>query len=372
MVNCHVIQSIEEFKALETEWDSLLSRSHSNTIFLTWSWLFHWWHVFGIDYKLYVIILRKNAKLLGIAPLLLKSTNYKRILKYRSLKFLGSEVVGSDYLDFIIEPGQEQIFFREVFNHLEKKPLWDVIDLSDIPEKSKHIDCIKAESYRLGYKITHLEEAICPYAVLPATWNAYLSNLSSSQRYNVRRKIRKLEKEYKIGFEVISNGASLTHAIETLIGLNIERLDSKGIDNGGFQKPEFARFHQQIMPILSKQDKLRLCFLKVKGNPVAALYLLKHDSAYLYYQGGMRMDWQKFSPSTVLFAFAIKHAIEKDKIKTFDFLRGEEKYKFDWAGNVHKNVRISIFNRNVAGVLNYSFLRTRQIAKYVAKPFTKH
>jgi hypothetical protein len=38
-----VVQDINRFNELREEWDGLLERSSSKSIFLTWEWLFYWW-----------------------------------------------------------------------------------------------------------------------------------------------------------------------------------------------------------------------------------------------------------------------------------------------------------------------------------------
>jgi CelD/BcsL family acetyltransferase involved in cellulose biosynthesis len=368
-IECQVVQSLDAFKTLKNTWEILLSESCSNTIFMTWEWMYNWWKVFRKDHKLLLLLVRKNNDIIGIAPIFLKTNNHAGF-KSRCLQFLGSEFVGSDYLNFIIKKNEEEIFFREFFNFLKNQAIWDSMILSDIPKDSKNINFIRTESNRLGYNLVLIDRKICPFTLLPGSWNEYLNNLSPSKRYDIRRKIRKIQKEQNIELEIISNGNLLKKSIDALIEMNVERLRFKS-ETGGFQDQDFTRFHQKIIPVFSDRDWVRLCFLKFQNNPIATLYIFKYNSTYYYYQSGMRMSYKRFSPSTVLFALIIKHAIESEKIKIFDFLQGEERYKYSWAKYIKQNISIAIFNNNITGNFNCLVSSSKQFAKNAGKYFFK-
>jgi len=48
---------------------------------------------------------------------------------------------------------------------------------------------------------------------------------------------------------------------------------------------------------------------------------------YFFFIGGFDPDYARWSVGTVLFGYAIQHAIEEGA-REFDFLRGEEEYKY--------------------------------------------
>ncbi|MFC1864048.1 hypothetical protein ACFL1Z_08880, partial [Thermodesulfobacteriota bacterium] len=103
-MNLHVdILKPEQFSKLRDEWDMLLGMSGTGNIFLTWEWLYHWWMVYGNrDDNLFIITVRENGKLIGLAPFYVTIMFNNMI---RVVRFLGSNMVYSDHLNLIMAKG---------------------------------------------------------------------------------------------------------------------------------------------------------------------------------------------------------------------------------------------------------------------------
>ena len=65
-----IVSSIEVLRDLKGEWNELLAKSKSNTIFLTWEWAYSWAECFvNGDRELFVICLYDDGnRPIGIAP----------------------------------------------------------------------------------------------------------------------------------------------------------------------------------------------------------------------------------------------------------------------------------------------------------------
>src|SRR5262249_14112411 len=61
-----------------------------------------------------------------------------------------------------------------------------------------------------------------------------------------------------------------------------------------------------------------------------------------YYLGGFDTTLARLSIGTVLTAYAIRYAIEKDSATEFDFLRGDEGDKYRWGAVDRYNARVSL------------------------------
>lgn len=100
------VDTTQKFGELKDKWDSLLEKSSSPNVFLTWEWLFTWWEFYSSSYQLFILLaLDQDENILGIAPLCLSRTGP---LKLKTLRFLGTEEVCSDHLDFILQKGREK------------------------------------------------------------------------------------------------------------------------------------------------------------------------------------------------------------------------------------------------------------------------
>src|SRR4051794_38133681 len=97
------IQTVARFAEMREEWNALLRGSTSDCVFLTHEWLSLWWKHLSEGRTLSILTARHDGKLVGLMPLALRAAQYTRMIP-RSLEFLGSGVVGSDYLDVIVKP----------------------------------------------------------------------------------------------------------------------------------------------------------------------------------------------------------------------------------------------------------------------------
>src|SRR5438552_6877527 len=119
-----------EFDANESEWNSLLSRSCSDNVFLRWEWIHTWWKIFKRDRQLFILTARSNGRLIGVAPFYLDTFGP---LRFKYLKLCSSDDLSPDYLDIIAEIGRETEVLHTVWNYiLDRTHLWDVISLDDL------------------------------------------------------------------------------------------------------------------------------------------------------------------------------------------------------------------------------------------------
>ena len=109
-------------------------------------------------------------------------------------------------------------------------------------------------------------------------------------------------------------------------------------------------------------DWLRLCFLKIKGYYIASLYIFKYGGKYYYYQSGFDPDWEKLSPGFLLFSYCIENAISEG-IKEFDFLQGEEEYKYLWTNKTRTNLNVKVYRKFFRNAIRYMVEKNKPIVK---------
>lgn len=346
-LNISIINETDGFFRLEEEWNELLAKSCSDTIFLRWEWLYHWWLAYGDDVgELFIVLAREDEKLVGIAPVYL----HKQLRGfYREIRFLGSNVVCSDYLDFILRKGREQEVLTEILAvFVKNNKLWDAAHFTDIPALSGSVPYIE------GFFKTHKvmidrEYTVCPYLDLSSSWESIYASYASVLKNTIKRKVSQFEKLSQAGYEEISSAAEMKEAFPRFLELNASRLKEKKIKSP-FRDKSFLSFHENIIFELGNKDMAKLCFLKAEGDYIAGMYLLTYNGVYYYYQSGLDPSWQQISPGALLFHYCIRSAQGKG-IREFDFLQGDESYKRQWTPRQRVNIRISVFNRNMRGVV---------------------
>jgi CelD/BcsL family acetyltransferase involved in cellulose biosynthesis len=86
---------------------------------------------------------------------------------------------------------------------------------------------------------------------------------------------------------------------------------------------------------------LELAFLELGGRKAAAFFNFTFGNRVWVYNSGMDPQYAQYSPGWVLLAMLIRRAIEKG-CQAFDFMRGDEPYKFQWGGIGETIVRLVI------------------------------
>ena len=168
------------------------------------------------------------------------------------------------------------------------------------------------------------QEDSCPVLELPASWDAYLERLGGKDRHELRRKIRKLERELP-GTSVRSH-ASPEGWDGALAGfLRLHRLSKAG--KARFMDERMEAFFRDATHALAARGWARLWFLDWDGAAVASFLCLEHAGSVGLYNSGFDPLHAKLAPGIVLLAHVIRDAIDRG-VAVFDFLRGEEPYKY--------------------------------------------
>ena len=322
------------FAALRQEWNPLLRDSASDTIFLTWEWQSTWWEHLG-EGELYLVAVRDDSHLSGIAPLYLTTSDEG----LRTLSIVGCRDV-SDYLDLIAASGQEERVYGALLDWLgsEEAPAWDQADLCNIPAASPTHSVLAEMAAARGYRVQTEVEDVCPVIILPSTWDEYLSSLDRKQRHELRRKLRKAEAGGQINWYVVDEERDLAAETEAFIQLH----QKSDVDKHQFMDAQMEGFFHAAAQVLHEAGWLQLAFIEINGDKAATMLNFDYRDSILVYNSGF--DPQKYaqlSPGIVLLTYCIQHAIELGRAR-FDFMRGAEEYKFRFGGQPTEVYRLLI------------------------------
>ena len=360
MMHVTRVSSTEDFAALRDQWDNLLSVSKADTVFLTWEWAFSWWEAFRqADTDLFVLVVTENEKTLGIAPLVLTRRRFGGLLALREMKFLGADVVGGDYLDFIIDSrADERQVLRTIFEYIQHHGAeWDFLHLTEVPETSANVPQVAAVAQDLRYRFSQGIRHVCPGAALPETWPAMEALLNKDFRRNLKYERRQLL-EKRGGIFHLCDERNLEAEVDAFWTLHEKRWNSKG-QAGVFTNPRKREFYRKMATRCAQKQWLRLCFLTLENTPVATLWGFRYGSRFYGLQTGFDPAWRKFSVGHVLLACVVEQAITEG-CREYDFLRGTEPYKYDWKARDKNTLGLRIANRSVKARVLDTLIRMRR------------
>ena len=93
--------------------------------------------------------------------------------------------------------------------------------------------------------------------------------------------------------------------------------------------PRFVALHEQLAPRLAAEGWLGLFTFGPPEEPWAIAYGFRDGTSYRYYQPAFDRRAARYSPAKLLIARLIEHGATEGW-QEFDFLLGEERYKFEW------------------------------------------
>jgi len=287
-----------------------------SSVFVLPAWMQVWWQVFGSGADMFIRTVRDGDKIIGIAPLMVKDGT--------ACLIGGIDVC--DYLDFIIVPGKEQDFFNVLVDELKKSGI-KRLDLKHVRPDSTALTSLESLARSRRYEVTSTKEDVSLEMDLPSAFEDYLELLTTKQRHEVRRKLRRLSEEGKIEYRFVNSGTALPTAMNTFFKMFIESRQ----DKANFMTERMKSFFNLLADTMAGVGLLRLGVLELDNQPVAEIMCFDYNNCIYLYNSGYDPRYTSLSAGLLSKVLAIKDSIEKGK-KRFDFLKGEEIYKYHLGG----------------------------------------
>jgi CelD/BcsL family acetyltransferase involved in cellulose biosynthesis len=356
------VTDAEHFLQLQDQWNSLGS-SAIETVFLTHAWLGSWLVELAPSAQLHVLTAWDGERLVAALPLF----GDPKVGRGRRWAFMGTGTLTPNHLDVIAEPSRRaetRSRFAEMM--LEKRGEWDVIEFDKVPGESATIAAWKDAFGKAGLATTCSESAACPYCDLPGDFGEYTAGI----RRRLRKKIRQTRRwvaddPEKRHLTVTDNEQDSLDALEHLVRFHQARWKGKGYP-GAFADPRVVRFHRRMVREAQARGCLRMYTLAAEGQIIAVSYDFHIGSTVQAYLSSFDEAWADASPGVLLRSYAIEQSI-LEHANVFDFLEGEESYKTAWCPLRRQNMRLSVFNRTLAGVASHIRLVTREATVHLAR-----
>jgi len=377
MIKIKVLKKEEEFKDIAKDWDILLQKSNSNTIYLNWKWLYTWYLIFKEDRELNILLVYDNEELVGIAPLISRKIKRFGLLTIQSLEFLGTgenaeDEICSLYLDFITITKKEELVYKAIYEYLFKHiESWDEIILSEVLRPEKYKNYFPGNKNNIS--IYHKETSY--YVNLPNSWQEYINKFSAKRRKTINNGRNRLKRNETFEVYITKNKHNLNNDYYYLSKLHQIRQNIKK-NKGAFASEKFNQFLKDILEYYFDKNQILLLFIKINNEPIGVLYSFLYNGVILAYQTG-------FNPSILptvgvgkqTFHYTIEYGIE-NKFHEFDMQVGaEDSYKAEWSPLSRKLYEIHIYGNslkaNVIRILDSIMAGLKKVKKIIKKIYEK-
>jgi CelD/BcsL family acetyltransferase involved in cellulose biosynthesis len=287
-----------------------------NLVFTLPAWLKVWWQHFSAGAELHIRSVKEDEKIIGIAPLQIKD---------QTASIIGSINV-CDYQDFIVSPGHEINFFKNLLEDLKQKNIRK-LHLETIRPDSTIVNFLMPLSEELGYQVDYHQTDVSSDIALPSSWDDYLKILDPKQRHELRRKLRNLDDIGRTEFRTITDKTSISSSIDTFLNLFPESRR----DKAEFLTSDMKSFFRSLALSLSEVNAVGLGSLELAGKPLAMVMFFDYNGNNYLYNSAYDPDYKQFSVGIISKALCIRNSILNKKSR-FDFLKGPEQYKLYLGG----------------------------------------
>jgi CelD/BcsL family acetyltransferase involved in cellulose biosynthesis len=310
--------------SFEQEWDLLVENSHANGPFMRCAYQKLWWqHRGGGEWphaSLVLVTARRQGKLVACAPLF-HTPDYQG--KPR-LMLVGSVEV-SDYLDLVAMPEDLNEFVLELLSFLRAAglPEWQGLDLFNILENSPSLPALSASAEQHGWRYAQTRAYHCPHILIPGDWEIYLAGIDKKQRHEIRRKMRRMEEsETPHRWYIVTEAETLDNEIDGFFALM-----EQDEDKIRFLTAEMRAFFRDEFHWAFEAGILMMSFLEIDGQKAAGYTAFDYLNRLWVYNSGINRSFFDYSPGWVLLGNLLRWCNET-KHEAFDFMRGDEDYKY--------------------------------------------
>jgi hypothetical protein len=287
----------------------------------------------------------------GIAPLYLTRKGITRTVR----------LCGADYEDVVATPGKEQETVAALLRRLqERRREWDVCDFRFLLPQSVLSSTLVANpgpetiGARGKFQVVEWPFRLFYQTMLPETWQEYEPHIGKKLAYQMRSAEGKRNREFDSAELRMADSGTLEEDVEALIALHTTRWQARG-ETGIFATAESRAAMRQVCENFLALGQLRLYTLWLNHQPASALFAIADGQRIHYYISGFNPEFGKYHPTKVLLAQAMKDGIRIGPTE-FDFMKGTEEYKTDWANHERTTTQIVIANSTPRGRLSLLFI----------------
>lgn len=326
----------------EERWESLRTQRREASTFSGWNWHDAWCATAPAGDRssaFAVAAFNQTGTVDALLPLTTRQVTFRRTTA-TALTWAIGDLGCPDHLDALVSNSQAANDVAGVLSSID----WDIIQLDGIADGATGVKLLQAALEARGV-VTMLRPIWpCPFIALPRSWDAYLAERSPSRRHVIQRRERVLARHGGLAV-TFYEGDAIDEGWQHLLALHAHRWNNDGAFN-----PRLDALHRHFARSLSRTGDTWLSTIDIDGVPISAWYGFADRGSLHFYQAGRSSDWSKYSVGGVHVGFMIQRAIARG-LERFDFLRGDEAYKEEWASARRWTYQLIAFRPSARGRL---------------------
>lgn len=325
MLTVETIKTFEDFQSLEPLWNTTLQKSDMDMLFLSFEWISCWWQHYGNKKSLFILLVKDEGKLVGIAPLMIQRYGFGPF-SIRHVCTLTNDQVNRT--EFIITENVERVI-EHIIKYLRTRlGPFTIFTFKRLWEDSQTYRVLNKSLWQKEWLSMKKTDLLSPYITCDDSWEHYFKQRSRNVKNNynkTRNKFAKLSSHEIVSYKYTNIEEGLKHMLaiskKTWKFKEGTAIASDSSDKG---------FYTALAKWASEKQWFQLYILKINEQPVAFQYAINYNNKKYCLKIGFDESYAEFSPNRFLIIDNVKDSFI-NKYKECDLLGHNEKFKMDLA-----------------------------------------
>lgn len=322
-----VVTNESQWAQLDPHWERLVESLPESSPFMDPALQRCWWRHFGLTRNLMIVVLYRDGRVIGIAPLMVAPERHAG-LHFDSLQFIGEHSL-MERPDVLVEPDDPEarrLLWQAV---AATHGRWDAALLYEQAEPVARHPLPRALAAG-AFLVRETAAQAAPHVALDGGWPAYLAGRSAALRKNLARKQRRLREAGAL--ELLLERGTLDGEAVLARYLAVESRSWKHAAGQGIgSKPGHAAYYGDLCRVLGPRGSLRFAFLALDGRDIAASMSLVRRGRVAAAEVCHDEAFDRHSPGFVLTGLELEALFGESGLDDFDFLSGTLENKLPWA-----------------------------------------
>jgi len=288
-----------------------------------YEWCSPWWRYYRSSRELYVIaVCDKDNNIVGIAPLCIEKHFVFRILRSFPIHF-------GDFYTFLIEKGDNYSeILNMIINHILSFAQWDLVYLQQINSEDPIYKFLLDKKF-ISKKITDIIIA----NLEGKTFEQYMQGLSQNRKDIIKKKRRRLERDFKVDLIAINNAKDYYAYFDIMKRIYEKRwsdYDAKLLSD------DYYKMRNTVMNALFEAKCMAFYLLKANTDVIAYQLGFIFENTFYTWKEAFNPSYAYYSPGQLIKVYMIEDLIERG-FKRINFMAGA----YDWKATLAADKKIT-------------------------------
>jgi hypothetical protein len=287
-------------------------------------WCSPWWRYMRGGRELHILAVKDGNSIVGLAPLCIERVLGLRVLRSFPIHF-------GDFYTFLVEKSDRRdAIIQAIAQRLTTFREWDFVRIDQVNSGDECAPFL--DEY--GFAKKKLTDIIA-VGYEGKTFEDYLNGLSDNHRRNLRKRIKRLEKDANLHFEVVTSVDGFLAYYDEMNGVYSKRW-------GKAYPEQYRECKKNAFVSCFTQKKAVLYLLKANGVIMAFRLGFLYNGTFFSWNICFDPDYAKYSPGSLLETYIVQDIINR-AFTGFNFMAGTYDYKAKLAEGGHVSENYSYF-----------------------------